>query len=236
MVLCLWIRSEVLVAPLDSSILFAHGPIRTFAQKQLFVGNQNREFRAHGISHLRPVWKWGFLGSLCQGVCTSLEQLPGSGQLNESAAFAPTGRIRPDTPSFAQNRSVHSEPLCCSSLVVIQSDIQINPDSVYLHRRTELNDLIPTVRDIRHLALRTPIMLKRQIVKLSAVQESFGADIQPRYVPRRAHCFVPGLAVVNHVLCLRRAVHSFEVAPKTNSIGKTDSLRIRRCFLSVLLS
>jgi len=105
-----------------------------------------------------------------------------------------------------------------------------------LYWRAELNDLIPAVRNIRHLALRAPIMLKGQIVKLSTVQECFGTDIQPRYIPLRAHCFIPGLTVVNHILCLCRAVHSFEVAPEVNSIGKADGVGISRCFLSVLLS
>lgn len=126
--------------------------------------------------------------------------------------------------------------MCCSTLAVIQSDIQINPDSVYLHRRAQLNKLIAAVRDIGHPALRTPIMPKWQIVKLSTVQERVGTDVQSWHIPRRAHCFVPGLAVVDHVLRLRSAVHSFEVAPEVYAIRKTDSLRIRRSFLSVLLS
>src|SRR5262249_22558698 len=107
---------------------------------------------------------------------------------------------------------------------------------VYLDRRPELNDLIPAVRNIRHLALRTPIMLKRQTVKLSAVQERSGADVQPGYEPRCAHCLIPSLTVVNHLLCLGKAVHSFEVAPEANVDWKTGIIGVCRRILSVLLS
>src|SRR5258708_11554893 len=117
--------------------------------------------------------------------------------------------LLPGCPSFAQNRSAHSEPLCCSSFVVIQGDIQVNPDSVYSYRWTELNDLISAVRDIRHAALRTPIMLEPQIVELLTCQERPGTDVQPWYVPRRANRLVPSFAIVNHILRLCRSALPF---------------------------
>jgi hypothetical protein len=46
---------------------------------------------------------------------------------------------------------------------------------------------------------------------------------------------VPTFAIVNHILWLCRSVYPFEVAPEANAVGKTDSLSIPNCFLSILL-
>ena len=78
-------------------------------------------------------------------------------------------------------------------------------------------------------------MLERQIVELLTSQERPGTDVQPWYVTRHAHRLIPSLAIVNHILRLCRSVHPFEVAPEADAVGKTDSLSIPNCFLSILL-
>ena len=78
-------------------------------------------------------------------------------------------------------------------------------------------------------------MLERQIVELLACQECSSTDVQTWHVTRHAHRFVPSLAIVNHVPRVRRAEHSFEVAPEANAVGEAESLSIGRGLLSVLL-
>ena len=105
-----------------------------------------------------------------------------------------------------------------------------------MNRRAELKQLIAAVGKIGDMARRAPIVLKGQVEKLLATQERPGADIQPRRIAACADRFVPGAAVVDHILRLCGGVDTFHIAPKTDAGRKTNCIGKRSCFLAVLLA
>src|SRR5256886_16334881 len=123
------------------------------------------------------------------------------------------------------------QPPRLTTFVVVLSNVNVNQDSVRGDRREELNEFVASLWNVRHFALRSPIMPKRESVKLWAGQHRVGADVETGTVPRTDQCFIPGLAVIYNVLLLRVPAYVFLVAPDTffcresHCLGVCDRVR-----------
>ena len=118
------------------------------------------------------------------------------------------------------------QPLRLTTFVVVLSNVNVNQDSVRGDRREELNEFVASLWNVRHFALRSPIMPKRESVKLWAGQHRVGADVETGTVPRTDQCFIPGLAVIYNVLRLRGPAYAFQVAPDTYACRESHSLGV----------
>src|SRR5437899_3156005 len=125
------------------------------------------------------------------------------------------------------------QPPRLTTFVVALSNVNVNQDSVRCDRREELNEFVASFWNVRHFALRSPIMPKRESVKLWAGQHRVGADVETRTVPRTGQCFIPGLAIIYNVLRLRGPAYAFQVAPDTNSCRESHRLGVCDRVLSV---